>query len=530
MKHSDGNVLLFAKYIVKQKEIKAGGRLKQTTRQYTTDAFGRVTGITDNLFGSHTYTYDKRGFLTSADGETYEYDANGNITKMGNTVLTYDSVMKDRLASVGGKAVSYATDSSICPTSWDGRSYKFEGRRLVQYDATNRIKFTYNDMGLRTKKQVYYLKTGLSKLMYETEYFYNGDRLVTEICEKIIANKRTETRLDYLYDENGSLYGFVYNKNNKYFYVRDVLQNILGIIDNDGELVVQYTYNAWGKLLETTGALATTIGANNPFRFKGYYYDKETGMYYCQSRYYMPEWGRWLCGDSSAYLRPDGLQQMNLFVYCGNNPISSVDISGNKSESIWKKIFGIFVGIGLLIFTIAAVVSSGGALLIPTLVGAGIGARINLVGQGVANLAAGKNFFDDINWWNVALGGLTGAAFATGYGGMFGAILVGAASNAGMSAFEGNSWANIGFSAVIGGIAAFAGVKFGKYVSNKFLNINTNLGYGNYINMAKIDGANFLSRNLIAFMSTLYTMGASIATGATRGVAKFIGNMIGDRF
>lgn len=107
---------------------------------------------------------------------------------------------------------------------------------------------------------------------------------------------------------------------------------------------------------------------------------------------------------------------------------------------------------------------------------------------------------------------------------------IGATSNAGMSAFEGNSWSNIAFSMLVGGIAAGVGYGAGKYISNKLLNINTNLGFGDYINMARIDGAGFWTQNIVASMSKFYTMGPTVMTGITKGVSRFIGNWIGDRF
>ena len=219
-----------------------------------------------------------------------------------------------------------------------------------------------------------------------------------------------------------------------------------------------------------------------------------------------------------------------MFAYCLNNPVNYVDGSGHSADSIWKTILGVTVGVGLAAATVAAVVASGGTLLVPVLVGAGIGAGLNFAGQGLANLSDGKGFFEDINWGNVALGGLAGAAFATGIGGLGGAIAIGATSNAGMSALEGNSWASIGFSAVVGGASAFVGFKMGKLVSNKLLNVNTNLGVGDYINMARVDGAGFLARNVVSLVSKAYTMGPTFATGITRGVSKIVGNWIGDWF
>ena len=99
-----------------------------------------------------------------------------------------------------------------------------------------------------------------------------------------------------------------------------------------------------------------------------------------------------------------------------------------------------------------------------------------------------------------------------------------------MSALENNSWANIGFSAFVGGVSAFAGFKLGKFVSNKLLYINTNVGVGDYVNMARVDSAGFFARSVFALMSKFYTMGPTIVTGVGRGVTKIAGNYIGDWF
>ena len=86
--------------------------------------------------------------------------------------------------------------------------------------------------------------------------------------------------------------------NANYFYLRDVFQNILGMIDTNGNVVVKYNYDAYGKLLSTTGSQVNTIGVYNPFRYKGYYYDVETNFFYVTSRYYNPELCRFISPDS----------------------------------------------------------------------------------------------------------------------------------------------------------------------------------------------------------------------------------------
>ena len=91
--------------------------------------------------------------------------------------------------------------------------------------------------------------------------------------------------------------------------------DVIGIVDNNGTKVVEYTYDEWGKLLTTTGTLATTIGTLNPIRYRGYYYDTETGLYYCRARYYDPEISRWINADSYVSTG-QGLISSNIFAYC----------------------------------------------------------------------------------------------------------------------------------------------------------------------------------------------------------------------
>ena len=107
------------------------------------------------------------------------------------------------------------------------------------------------------------------------------------------------------------------------------MNNILGISSQTGELVVKYSYDAYGKLLSTTGTLASTVGVQNPFLYKGYMYDRETGLYYCKSRYYNPNIGRWISPDAIEYLNPTSINGLNLYCYCNNNPIMYVDSDGN---------------------------------------------------------------------------------------------------------------------------------------------------------------------------------------------------------
>ena len=95
---------------------------------------------------------------------------------------------------------------------------------------------------------------------------------------------------------------------------------VLRSIDSTGDLVVEYDYTAYGECTVTHNSEG--LAEINPFRYKGYYYDTESQMYYCNSRYYVPEWCRWLTPDNPSYLQPETIDGMNLFTYCGNDPVN----------------------------------------------------------------------------------------------------------------------------------------------------------------------------------------------------------------
>ena len=184
----------------------------------------------------------------------------------------------------------------------------------------------------------------------------------------------------FLYDENGGLYGFVKDEK-KYFYIKDITGTILGIVNESGTLVGKYEYSAYGKctILVDTDGIATL----NPFRFKCYYYDTESGMYYCQTRYFVPEWGRWLNADSPNFLQFDNINGMNLFAYCNNSPVMYSDPSGE-----------FVLGISMLI-------------------GALVGGIFGAIEGGISAKVAGRNV-----GWGIFLGALGGAVIGGVAGGL----------------------------------------------------------------------------------------------------------------
>ena len=128
--------------------------------------------------------------------------------------------------------------------------------------------------------------------------------------------------LHFFYDSN-SKPAFVEYNGVKYRYLHNLQGDIIGIVDSNGTLVVEYKYDAWGKPVSTTGSLAGTLGTLNPFRYRGYMYDAETGLCYLRSRYYSPELHR--------FINADKLINTNLYFYCENASINRIDSSGLSS-------------------------------------------------------------------------------------------------------------------------------------------------------------------------------------------------------
>ena len=132
--------------------------------------------------------------------------------------------------------------------------------------------------------------------------------------------------------------GFVYNSV-QYFYITNQLGDIIGITDSTGKAIVEYTYDEWGNPIQTitrdNTAEQNKIAEINPLRYRGYYYDTETGYYYLQSRYYNPEWGRFISPDSFGYIDNSTRLGFNAYIYCVNNPIMYIDPNGKEATNNW---------------------------------------------------------------------------------------------------------------------------------------------------------------------------------------------------
>ena len=163
--------------------------------------------------------------------------------------------------------------------------------------------FEYNEDGLRMKKTA--TSTGT------TECTLHG--------KNIVHMTRGSDSLHFLYDAQGKPAEVIYN-GVAYRYLYNLQGDVVALIDGAGAKVVEYSYDAWGEPTGKTRSLASTLGTAQPFRYRGYVWDEETGLYYLRSRYYRPEWCRLLSADK--------LIKGNLYCYCENNPTNLADLNG----------------------------------------------------------------------------------------------------------------------------------------------------------------------------------------------------------
>ena len=192
--------------------------------------------------------------------------------------------------------------------TFNGYTYFYQGKRLVTVTKNNKtISYTYDLEGLIIKKRVTIEEGDLPVSTTTTNYYYDNRKLVKEVCGNNI--------IDYFYDENNQLYG--YKKNNTiYFYIRDVLGNIIGILNNSGVIVSKFDYDAFGNIINQTGSVISN------FRYKGYYYDTDIELYYLKTRFYNPVLLRFITPDSIEYLDSSSIIGLNLYAYCGNDPVN----------------------------------------------------------------------------------------------------------------------------------------------------------------------------------------------------------------
>lgn len=267
------------------------------------------------------YLYDTRGNIESKkiyDFSTeylniknpkniinYRYDETGKMISYNNEKITYDEL---------GNPINYR----------DGWSFKWKNNKLVEASKPGiNIKYMYDENGNRIKK------------------ITNGVITIFDFINTLDQKSDKYVLHWYLSEGSGSK-SFNYNgKDYTYFY--NLQGDIIGIFDEQNNIVSKYTYDTWGKLISIVDQNGndvtndvTHIGYINPLRYRGYYYDSETELYYLNSRYYDPETGRFLSKDDEQYLKNNDkdICNVNLYSYCLNNPVNMVDYDGHNPYAL----------------------------------------------------------------------------------------------------------------------------------------------------------------------------------------------------
>ncbi len=291
------------------------------TESYTYDAQGQLLSSTDGWDTDYYYTYDDVGNILTVRIEP-QYNSADPIT---HTYAYSTGDWKDLLVSYDGHTITY--DGAGNPlTYYNGADWTFtwsNGRRLASAtDADGTTHSYYYDMdGSRRKKIV----DGVT----HSYLWYDG---------KPVKESYTGNTMFFLYDQDGRPFVLIHNST-VYYYITNLQGDETQLVDASGATVASYEYDPYGNITYSSGSMAEI----NPLRYRGYYYDSETGLYYLNSRYYDPATGRFLNADSYASTG-QGALGYNMFAYCNNNSISYSDNSGLRMEYANADLIGGYLG------------------------------------------------------------------------------------------------------------------------------------------------------------------------------------------
>ena len=292
------------------------GETVQTTEstEYTYDSKNQLT-VAENDTTKWTYSYDNRGNILSKKDFDISVDESGNkvYTEKASDSYGYSDGWLDELTSYNGQSIVY--DAVGNPINYFGHNLSWEyGRQLARYDD---IVYTYNENGIRVSKTSNGVKTK----------YYTDDN------GNIVWQSNGTDNLLFYYDRNEEVIGFKYNGSN-YFYVKNQQGDITDITDSDGNVIASYTYDPWGKITSVSGS-NLELANLNPFRYRSYYYDSETNLYYLQSRYYDPTVCRFINCDNVNYIGTNDTDiSYNPFAYCENEPVNHEDPNGTWIETV----------------------------------------------------------------------------------------------------------------------------------------------------------------------------------------------------
>jgi len=323
---ANGNILTISEY----------GTLKVT---YYYDELNRLVRE-DNVWENKTicYTYDIGGNMLS--WKEYAYTT-GAIAADAVPTLTYsytygNTAWKDQLTAFNGMPITYDAMGNPLQYKWWTFGWK-KGRQLVSIDdGFEPILFTYDNEGRRIRKS-YWGEV--------TDYYWNGNQLA--------AMNSTYGMAKFIYDEAGKPMIMIAN-GTPYFYQTNLQGDVVGLLDANGTQVVSYSYNSWGRMLSMSDTSNAVLGLLNPFRYRGYIQDDDTGLYYVGTRYYDPETGRFINPDTTDILTvsPMDLTDKNLYAYCDDNPVMRMDVNGQ----LWTAI-ALSVGINFACLAIESLIT-----------------------------------------------------------------------------------------------------------------------------------------------------------------------------
>ncbi len=282
------------------------------TTSYTYDALGQLIRVVDGQEdATWEYTYDQGGNILSK--RKYALGVNDSEPLESKTFTYGNANWREQLTAVDGVAITY--DQIGNPLNDGTWQYTWQnGRQLARMQSVDTdASFVYNENGLRVQKTV----NGVV-----TKYTLHG--------KNVVHLSRENDELHFFYDAQNKPAVVVYN-GVPYSYVKNLQGDIVAILDANGAVVVSYVYDAWGRPISKTGSMASTLGTVQPFRYRGYVYDEEVGLYYLRSRIYCDACSRFLNQDvllSSS----NGMGGHNIYGYCGNSPTNYLDSNGTESS------------------------------------------------------------------------------------------------------------------------------------------------------------------------------------------------------
>lgn len=224
-------------------------------------------------------------------------------------------------ATINGISYDITYSSTGQPSIYLGWEIDYDMRNICVIENDDYyIEYYYNANGIRLGKSI-----DNGDEIESVNYILDGSNIIKEIHTG--ANNYT---IEYYYDSSDNIIGFTYN-GSKYLYLKNLQNDVIGIVDSNNNIVVKYYYDAYGRIIKTLDTSGINLSTINPFRYRSYYQDNETGWYYLNSRYYNPLTNRFVTMDQIEYLGASGsVLSLNLYSYCENNPINHTDYEGHS--------------------------------------------------------------------------------------------------------------------------------------------------------------------------------------------------------